>query len=275
MTRDYTKDKAINQQVFKVVELEEHRQTISGTLPEDEVVYSGYGQITRTESIIAGKILTDDSSVIASDGRPLKGRAKAEAIIMYYDMALNQDGTVLKLSRKRFEDLYGIQKNQYLLARDRLKAAGYLTPDPDRRDGFLFWRVPKEQSAIKVVAGEPVADPEDIDDTPEDLPEAKEVLQRFTLAPETAAPAEDSETFIARLRAEYADSEDLEEHLSYAFKRVSRYTNADSMERALLEELEKVERALQFGRRLREEKRAAAPETGAPAARQDDGQLPF
>ncbi|MBR3632413.1 MAG: hypothetical protein IKN49_05095 [Elusimicrobiaceae bacterium] len=275
MKKDYTTNTVPNRQKFEVVELEEHRQTISGTLPEGDVIFSGYGKITRTESVIAAKKLMDGDKAIAevkvSDGKKLGGRAKAEALIMYYDMALNQDGYAFDLSAARYQDLYGINENQYHIARDRLKAAGYLTPHPTRKGWFLFWRVPQIDGAKQFTGGISVADPEDVDGAPEDLPDEREVLQRYTHTPETAAaPAEDVDAFIARLRAEYADeSEQLEGYIDSALKKVERYTNIESAERAVLEELHRIENAMQFGRQLRAEKRAAAP--AAPAARQDDG----
>lgn len=274
MKKDYTTNKVPNRQKFEVVELEEHTRTINGTLPKGEIMFSGYGKITRTESVIAAIKLMDGDEAIkevkASDGKKLGGRAKAEALIMYYDMALNQDGYAFDLSAARYEELYGINENQYHIARDRLKAAGYLTPHPKRKGWFLFWRVPQVDGARLFSGGISAADPEDVDDTPEDLPDEREVLQRYTHTPETAAaPAEDKDAFIARLRAEYADeSEELEGYIESAFKKVERYTNIESAERAVLEELRRIDSAMQLGRQMRAE-RSAAP--AAPAARQDDG----
>lgn len=172
MKKDYTKNKAKNQYTFCILEDERHKRAIDKSIPAEERDRGGH--ITKRESFYAGLLLRQDS-------KTLKGHGKLDALIMYYDMALNQDGQPLPLSRAHFEACYGMGKNQYIAARKKLIDAGYLTPDPADKEGFLFWRVPERYKNLDFVEGETVDDPEDEEDaTPEDLPEE-----------ETAAPAID------------------------------------------------------------------------------------
>lgn len=86
-----------------------------------------YGIITEREQIWAGRLLND----------------KSASHILYYYIALNQDGYCFALSPTALHNRYGISEKSYRNGIKKLKEVGYLVQKKQSSNIWCFYRVPE------------------------------------------------------------------------------------------------------------------------------------
>lgn len=91
-----------------------------------------YMVISEREMMTAAKLLND----------------RTAAHILYYYLACNSNDYTFALSPSYIEEQIGITEKQYHKAKKKLKDAGYLIPDGDKRDHYLFVRLPKQYAEV-------------------------------------------------------------------------------------------------------------------------------
>ena len=89
--------------------------------------------ISEREMMTAAKLLNDGTA----------------AHILYYYLACNSNDYSFALSPACIKEQIGITEKQYHNAKKKLKDAGYLIPDGEKRNHYLFVRLPRQYAEVK------------------------------------------------------------------------------------------------------------------------------